>query len=46
VDLIVGRQKGDVTEMDVFELADELGMEISKRQAKSMIKAAKKAYGY
>ena len=46
VGVLTGKTKGNVKEMDVYELADELGMEITKRQAQNMIRKSKKEYGY
>lgn len=46
VSLHVGKNNGEIDIMDVYEYADALGMEITKRQAQNMIRAAKKAYGY
>lgn len=46
VDLLVGREKGMITVDDVFELADELGHEITKREAEKMIRKGCDAYGY
>jgi len=46
VDLLVGKSKGNVDVMRVFELADSLDLELTKRQAVAMIKKAKNNYGY
>lgn len=46
VSILVGKAKGDVDIMRVQEAADALGMSITDRQAKNLIKKAKKMYGY
>lgn len=48
VSILVGKNQGNVKVMDVYELADAIGIEqdITKRQAQVMIKKAKDAYGY
>jgi uncharacterized protein (DUF2344 family) len=46
VSMLVGKQKGAVEVMSVYELADDLGIEVTKRQANNMINKAKKEYGY
>ena len=46
VGILMGKSKGNVTEMDVFELADSLDIDISGKQVRSIIKKSKQNYGY
>ena len=46
VSLLVGKNQGDVDLMSVYEAADALNLEVTKRQAQNLIRKAKKDYGY